>query len=305
MTFARLAANPLDAAAWAVLSDELQSQGDARGELIALATEGRPQKLKVKLQKYLSRTLSDFARGLLEHDITTTFDHGLWATMTVHQRRGELDFIDGMREVLECPLAVLLREFNGQFSEARGPHCVVLSLERGAPALRKLVLASRDPWSASGLFVGVPALEEARLWNVEALEGHPTLRVLNLVLATDSRVEALQFPELRGLELGWLGEGGLPELRYELPSLRRLTVSATPEVIERVAHLPFAAQLERLTLRSLSSRIDALIAPTLLSRLAAFADLESFEWPGGPEHLTEQVRNSLAPTGGEGQGEGA
>ena len=54
--------------------------------------------------------------------------------------------------------AVLLREFNGQFSEARGPHCVVLSLERGAPALRKLVLASRDPWSASGLFLSTLSL---------------------------------------------------------------------------------------------------------------------------------------------------
>jgi hypothetical protein len=289
VSFARLIDEPSDLAGWAVLADELQLAGDPRGELMALSLSGKPQKLKVRLQKYLARTLDEEARAALERHVELTLEHGLWATLTARDRFGA-ECCDVVAKLLAHPMAALLGALELQSSAARGPQRTLIALERGAPALRKLALSAGEPWNASGAFAA-PRLQHARLWNVATLEAaeHARLEHLQLWLAPNAQVGPLRLPALRWLELTSLGDLDLSALRLDAPALRRLELAAIPGIVEQLVAQPFAPALERLGFRSFSAQFDRQVGDALLARLARFERLRRLDWPEAPERLQEAL----------------
>ncbi|MBL8940571.1 MAG: TIGR02996 domain-containing protein [Archangium sp.] len=275
---------PGDDQRWAVYADQLESRGDVRGQLIALALAGK---------RRAERLLRDKRRAQLGSDVVwQALDAGV---LDVTWRAGHFERVRFLREatghqvlraLLDSPLAMALAGLDLRLADDEAEVsavCDVLSLS--LPPLRSLEISVEGMGTfAPGVMLSkLTRLEHARLFGVSVFDDlrHGRLESLRVWFndwegAPPCLLGALDAPRLVELTLRTRFDSTPPLTRWvrercHTPSLRRLFIEApiTSQLVEAIADAPFANHLERLELLV----IDDASAHTLLERRSSLPRL--------------------------------
>jgi len=217
--------------AYLIYGDWLQSQGDPRGELIALqcaahhaqgeeATRLKRQAsaLVRKYTKYLLGPLADKADN--EVDVEWQFGFIKSARLAVGDYESDFNVTEAVKQLLALPSARFLRELTFGLADFRGENnydTVIAALaEQRCPTLQKLFIGDYN-------YPDDTEISWTQLGNIEPLyKALPNLRSLKLCGGSLELGKAVDLPELREFTVE---TGGLP-----LGAVKAIAESTWPEL---------------------------------------------------------------------------
>lgn len=275
--------NPGDEEAWLVYGDWLQSEGDPRGELIALQAAMRREKNPAKFLPFKKQ------ESELLYDHKAHFQGGLEG-ITIDWRYG---FVFKAAPTKPAEIRTLVDHPSGRFFqeiEARGAEAVevVAELARlGRPrTLRRLSIDTYGELefaSLAAIAKAFPRLERLTVRgnvSLDEVPSFPALKTLTVHGGFDAALLQARWPALESLIL-WPAAGGarildpLLDERDSFPKLVSLELGNVADAdgfVARLAKAPLLAHLKKLEVRSNS--LTDLGARAILNAKDRFAHLE-------------------------------
>jgi uncharacterized protein (TIGR02996 family) len=251
-----IVANPEDRDAWSVYADWLESEGDPRGQLIALHLAGKAKAAQAHLDKHAGDLLGPLAEHPKTHDgrdqDTFTWKNGFIHGLRLsHDSYGDEEFEGSLAEILEELLrhpsgkflAELTMVWNGDPNEDDLQDLIDILAKKAPPTLRKIHIGdfkyngeeTEMSWFHVGklgkLWKAVPQLTHLIVQGGEFDLG--TIELPNLVSArfktgglakaSAKAIAAAKWPKLEELEV-WYGDdnyGGDATVKDVEPLLAR------------------------------------------------------------------------------------
>jgi uncharacterized protein (TIGR02996 family) len=263
---AEIVRDPDNSAAYGVLGDWLEQQGDPRGTLIALSLAKLDAQAKKHLALHVEYLLGPLA-GLASDDIA--WQHGYIRKVHLQaDRHAPLD--TWLVRVLDHPSARFLGELS-LGGQTRAAEAIAALAERAPATLRALRLWQMWQQDLGALWAAMPALRRLSLAGQALALGTfelPELERLEIVDSELSNANArviarARWPKLAQLKLdfgtGYLtGDASIDDVfallaRGDLPKLSRLSLLHTRYIRELVRELPQSPIAQQLELLDLSS----------------------------------------------------